>query len=200
MTSSSAAMVLHQSPDKATTALPFHQDVSFCPGLSWDRCLLSSLYIAVFLIQRENNVDNILIALVLSQGLFFCHCVFVSCSAGKKVHKRNGSGGSIAVTGHPKWPKGCSPFLFVLCFQLLNWSYLNLHVLLWILLPIPLGGDGRGELAEQASVVLNFRLRLIHDTFTSPQPTFVQKCLISKHCSYTNLDLSALRVKFLNLS
>lgn len=91
MTSSSAAMVLHQSPDNATTALPFHQDVSLCPGLSWDRRLLSSLYIAVFLIQRENNVDNILIWFY-PKGSFFVTVCLSHALPGKRYTKETGAG------------------------------------------------------------------------------------------------------------
>lgn len=47
-------------PDNATTALPFHRGVCFCPGLGWDRRLLSSLYTALVFIQNENNIGNIL--------------------------------------------------------------------------------------------------------------------------------------------
>lgn len=56
-----------------------------------------------------------------------------------------------------------------------------------------------GEVVERALVVLNFHLGLSHDTFTPHSQVLYQKCFISKHCNYTNLGLSALWVKFLNL-
>lgn len=56
-------------------------------------------------------------------------------------------------------------YYILFCFQFLNWSYLNLQVLLLILLPPPLEWEERGTGKASSCMVLSCKLDINYDTY-----------------------------------